>query len=155
MTKNEIVEAYYRENYNYLIKIARRRVGNYSLVLAEEAVQEAFTRSLKYFSTFNTGDVFDNWFKRILYNTINHLKTQEMNGGVTMTETQEEWVHQNDLTFSKEIVDLLNKASPRDISILNNYFFYGFKTREVAELMGISHDVVRDRIRTFREKIAR
>lgn len=153
MTKNEIVEAYYRENYTALVKIARRRVGNYSLVLAEEAVQEAFTRALKYFKTYKTTDSFENWFKRILYNTINQLKTQEKNGGVSTVESEEETSHQGNVAFTKSVIDLLNKASTRDQEILNNYFFYGFKTREISELMNISHDVVRDRIRTFREKV--
>lgn len=155
MTKNEIVEAYYRENYTVLIKIARRRVGNYSLVLAEEAVQEAFTRALKYFKTYNSDNLFNDWFKRILYNTINQLKTQEKNGGATTTEDTESISHQGDVAFTKEIVDLLNKCTERDVEILNNYFFYGFKTIEIAELMNISHDVVRDRIRTFRAKVKR
>lgn len=153
MTKNEIVETYYRENYTALIKIARRRVGNYSLVLAEEAVQEAFARALKYFKTYNHDNLFNDWFKRILYNTINQLKTQEKNGGATTTENEEETSNQGDVAFTKEIVDILNKSTPRDLEILNNYFFYGFKTREISELMNISHDVVRDRIRTFREKV--
>lgn len=153
MTKNEIVETYYRENYTALIKIARRRVGNYSLVLAEEAVQEAFARALKYFKTYNHDNLFNDWFKRILYNTINQLKTQEKNGGVTTTENEEGTSNQGDVAFTKEIVDILNKSTPRDLEILNNYFFYGFKTREISELMNISHDVVRDRIRTFREKV--
>ena len=151
--KNKNVEVYYRANYPYLIKIARRRVGNYSLALAEEAVQEAFCRSLKYYATYNPSDSFEHWFKKILYNTINQLKSDEMNGGVTYTEEHEEAQHHpSDVPFSKEIVDLLNKTSPRDLEILNNYFFLGFKSREISELMNISHDVVRDRIRTFRER---
>lgn len=153
MTKNEIVETYYRENYSNLIKIARRRVGNYSLVLAEEAVQEAFTRALKYFKTYNKKDLFDNWFKRILYNTINHLKTQEKNGGVTYIEIHDEYMENSNISFSKEIIDLLSQVGERDLSILNNYFFYGLKTREISELLNVSHDVVRDRIRTFRERL--
>jgi RNA polymerase sigma factor (sigma-70 family) len=152
MTKNEFVESFYRENYTVLVKIARRRVGNYSIVLAEEAVQEAFARAIKYFKTYRSASSFNDWFRRILYNTINQLKTQEMNGGVTMTESEEETTTQINIIFTKEVVDLLNQCSPRDMEILNNYFFYGFKTREISELMNVSHDVVRDRIRTFRER---
>ena len=152
MTKNEFVESFYRENYTVLVKIARRRVGNYSIVLAEEAVQEAFARAIKYFKTYRSASSFNDWFRRILYNTINRLKTQEMNGGVTMTESEEETTTQINIIFTKEVVDLLNQCSVRDMEILNNYFFYGFKTREISELMNISHDVVRDRIRTFRER---
>lgn len=153
MNKNEIIEVYYRENYNQLVKIARRRVGNYSLWLAEEAVQESFARAMKYFKAYNERDNFDSWFKRILYNRINDVKTQEKDRGVTTNESEEETSNQGDVAFTKEILDLLGKQEPRNLEILNMYFFYGFKSREVAELMQVSHDVVRDVVRTFRKRV--
>jgi len=153
MNKNEIIEAYYRENYNQLVKIARRRVGGYSLWLAEEAVQESFARAMKYFKAYNERDDFDRWFKRILYNRINDIKTQEKDRGVTTNESEEETSNQGDVAFTKEILDLLYKQEPRNLEILNMYFFYGFKSREVAELMTVSHDVVRDVVRTFRKRV--
>lgn len=153
MNKNAIIEAYYRENYTVLIKIARRRVGDYSLVLAEEAVQEAFSRVLKYYKTYKEADSFDSWFKRILYNCIHDIKRQEKDRGVTTKEEDEETTSQGDVAFTKEVLDLLGKQKPRDLEILNMYFFYGFKSREVAELSRVSHDVVRDVIRTFRKRV--
>lgn len=153
MNKNAIIEAYYRENYTVLIKIARRRVGDYSLVLAEEAVQEAFLRSLRYFKSYNEADSFDNWFKRILYNCIHNIKRQEQDRGVTMKEEDEESTSQGDTALTKEILDLFGKQKPRNLEILNMYFFYGFKSQEIANLTSVSHDVVRDVIRTFRQRV--
>lgn len=155
MTKNIVVETYYRENYDKLVKIARRRVGNYSIFLAEEAVQESFARALRYYKAYKEGESFDNWFKRILYNRINDVKTQEKDRGATYSENDEEQHHQGDVTFSKEIIDLLNSCSVRDKEILNMYFFYGFKSREIAELMSVGHDLVRNVIRLFRKQVVR
>lgn len=153
VSKNETIEAYYRENYTLLVKIARRRVGDYSLVLAEEAVQESFCRALKYYNTYKESDSFDNWFKRILYNRINDVKRQERDKGVTTTDADEEAIPTGDVAFTKEVLDFLNRQNPRNLEILNQYFFYGFKTREIAELTGVSHDVIRDVIRTFRQRV--
>lgn len=149
MTRNETVETYYRENYAKLVKTARRRVGNYSLPIAEEAVQEAFTRALKYYRSYKSTDSFHHWFNRILRNTINQIKTQEKDGGVTH-DSEEDVATTGDIISVKEIISVLQDTSPRDRQILTGYFFDGFKTREIAELTGISHDVVRDRIRYFR-----
>jgi len=154
MSKNVIIETYYRENYKRLVKIARSRVGDYSLPLAEEAVQEAFARACKYYRTYDRGVPFDGWFKKILYNAINQLKSQERDGGAVYNEDEAEaHVPQVTVAFTKEVIDLLNQSKERDLEILNMYFFYGFKTREVSEVMNISHDVVRDVIRTFRKKL--
>jgi RNA polymerase sigma factor (sigma-70 family) len=153
MNKNIIIEAYYRENYNLLIKIARRRVGDYSLVLAEEAVQETFSRVLRYYKTYNEADNFDSWFKRILYNCIHNIKRQEQDRGVTMKEEDEEATSQGDTILTKEILDLFGQQTPRNLEILNMYFFYGFKSQEIANLTSVSHDVVRDVVRTFRKRV--
>lgn len=154
MTKNETIETYYRENYNKLVKIARVRVGDYSLVLAEEAVQEAFCRSVKYYRTYDPSEPFDGWFRRILYNAINNLKRLEKDGGAVYNDDEAERVEPHiSVNFTKEVVDILNQSSVRDQNILNMYCFYGFKSREVGEMLNVSHDVVRDVIRRFREKL--
>jgi transposase len=44
-------------------------------------------------------------------------------------------------------------VSNRDQAILNHYFFYGMKSREIHEMLGVSHDVVRDVIRRFRSRL--
>lgn len=152
MTKNDLIESYYRGNYPLLIKIARRRVGDYNLYLAEEAVQEAFYRSLKYFRTYNATEDFGIWYKRILINTVNEIKWKERNAGVCDDEEREDLGFSGDVVFTKEILNLLGKQSKRNLDILNMYFFYQYKSREIAEYMNMSHDVVRDVIRTFRKK---
>jgi len=149
-----IVETHYRESYSKLVKIARGRVGDYSLPLAEEAVQEAFTRALKYLPAYNPRVPFDKWFMSILYNAINNIKRQEMDAGMVYEEEEEVNYHNaNDILFTKEISDALSRCSIRDQEILNAYFFYGFKSREVAEITGTNHSVVRDVVRTFRKKV--
>ena len=70
--RNSLITKHYIENYKRLVKRSMWRVPNKSLALAEECVQEAYARALKYYSTFNPKqDLFNNWFEGILRNAIN------------------------------------------------------------------------------------
>ena len=154
MTKNDIITSYYKDNYKHLINIARRRVGNYCLASAEDAVQEAFSRACRYFRTYNREESFDKWFKAILYNAINQIKNEERDKGVVNYEdVEEQTVAVKEPIYSQEVNEIIANASERDRHILNMYFFYGFKSREISELLSMSHDVVRDVIRRFRFKL--
>lgn len=144
---------YFKENYRHLINIARRRVGNYSLYAAEDAVQEAFARACKYQKSYNRKESFDKWFKGILHNCINQIKRDERNQGVSYEDVDEIAAEPEVTAFTKEISVLMNSLSDRDQNILNLYFFYSYKTREIHEMTNISHDVVRDVIRRFRIKV--
>lgn len=155
MNKNDVIEVYYRENYNKLIKVARNRVGNYSLYNAEDAVMEAFSRACKYISSYNRGENFDKWFKGILYNCINQIKKDERSKGVTTRDEVENLpaVQMEQVVFTKEVESVLNSMSMRDQEVLNMYFFYGYKSIEISKLTSVSHDSVRDIIRRFRAKL--
>lgn len=148
------LETYYRENYTTLIKIARSRVGGYSLSLAEDAVQEAFCRALRYQRTYK-GDNFDAWFKSILYNAVNQIKGQERDKGVVYRDEIESdvLVHQERIELPIEVGEAMHRSTDRDQEVLRMRFLFGFKTREIHELLNISHDVVRDIIRRFKERL--
>lgn len=154
MEKNEHLDEYFRTNYKKLIQFARRRVGNYSLASAEDAVQEAFTRACKYYRTYNRSEVFDAWFKSILSNCVNQIKRDERNMGVvTDDEVEDIGGPPHVIVFSKEVESAFKALTTRDQHIINNYFFYDLKSREISELLNVSHDVVRDVIRRFRVRV--
>ncbi len=155
MTKNETIETYYRENYKRLVNLARKRVGNYSLPNAEDAVMEAFSRACRYFRTYDKDKNFDDWFKGILHNCINQIKKDERDKGVVVRDDVEDipTTEQREVVFTKEVESVLASVSPRDQEVLNMYFFYGYKSIEISKLTSISHDSVRDIIRRFRIKL--
>lgn len=155
MPHKQFIEIYYRENYDKRVKFARKRIGNYNLALAEEAVQEAFFKALKYFPAYNKEEGFENWFGTILINCINDVKNAERDRGVSYNEDLDGEEFNDDFEITKEVVDLFAKEPGRNRAILNMYFFYDFKSREIAEVMQLSHDVVRDVIRAFRRRIRR
>jgi RNA polymerase sigma factor (sigma-70 family) len=154
LDKNNVLDTYYRENYDKLIKMARRRVPNYCLYAAEDAVQEAFTRATKYFRTYNRGENFDGWFKGILSNCINQIKKDERDRGVVSYDELPEIASEpRTIVFTKEVESMLKVLSKRDKDIVSMYIFHDFKSREISELLSVSHDVVRDVIRRFRQRV--
>lgn len=154
MSRNIVLEAYYRGNYDQLIKSARRRVGNYSLHCAEDAVQEAFLRACRYWRTYDTAEDIDKWFRKILRNCINQIKNESRNNGVVYRDDVEPVSSDNhEIVFTQEIESLMVHASQRDQEILNMRFFLGYKTIEISKVLQISHDVVRDVIRRFKIRV--
>lgn len=151
----QTLEKYYRENYNLLVKTARCRVGNYNLALAEDAVQEAFCRAIHYHRTYNKEENFDSWFRTILYNTINRMKGEERDRGIVYRDDLENIPHvvHDKVEIPLSVTELLSRVRGRDREILTMRFFFDFKTREIHELLNVSHDVVRDVIRRFKAKL--
>lgn len=155
MTKNEFIETYYRENSNKLIKFARKRVGNYCLYLAEEAVQEAFFKALKYYRAYDKEGDFDKWFGKILTNCINDIKNNERDRGVNHSKEIDD---QKDMSIepraiTKELSDLIATQKPQHIEILTMYFLQGFRTKEIAEYLSMSDDRVRYFVSSFRKRV--
>jgi RNA polymerase sigma factor (sigma-70 family) len=153
MNKNEQLTTYFKSHYKHLVNIARRRVGNYSLPSAEDAVQEAFWRACRYYNSYNHKEEFDKWFKRVLHNCINQIKRDERDQGVSYTDVEEVSIEPKLVVFPKEVESLFKGLSNRDKDIINMYFFLDFKSREISEMTKVSHDVVRDVIRRFRMRV--
>lgn len=151
--RNETLTTYFNDNYTRLVKIARRRVGGYSLANAEDAVQEAFARACQYYGSYKRSDNLDGWFNGILRNCINQIKRQEQTQGVCYTEVEDIAAEPATLVVSQNVIDTIDSLSDRDGKIVQMYFFDGYRTREIGELLQVNHDVVRDVIRRFRIKL--
>lgn len=151
--RNDKLTEYFKLNYSKLISVARRRVGNYSLHNAEDAVQEAFCRACLYYKSYNDKDDLNRWFRSILTNCINQIKKEERERGVSSSDVEEVAAEPVRFALSQNILDLIKSLSPRDQRIIVMYFTQGYRSREVHEILGVSHDVVRDVIRRFRIKL--
>lgn len=150
--RNNIVEAHYRENFDKLVKVAARRVPNNSLALAEEAVQESYTKACKYFRTFDPGQSsFATWHSKILRNCINQLRTLESAASfkefddeksVSANEVDRKW-----LTW---IVNHINKSDEEEYTILMMFYYHGFKSIEIAEFLNKKHTTIRQIIHRWK-----
>ncbi len=159
------MENHYRTNYNKLVKYMRYRVGNYSSGVADEVVQEAYVRALKYFKRYNPKRApFEKWFNSILNNVLNQVKNEERSRGVSyeMDAVEDYQLLPVELTvlpkekqsrFRIGLSETISLEKERDRVILGMFFFDGFRSREIAEFLVINHNTVRQVINRFREKL--
>src|SRR3546814_8875926 len=76
---NKVIDAYYRENYDSLVKRLSYRLGTREN--AEDTVQEAFTRAVKYYESCSVD--FDRWFKVLLANAVKDAQGDIRTAGLT------------------------------------------------------------------------
>jgi len=153
--EHELIEIHYRENYERLIKRTTWRVPHKSEALAEECVQEAYARAMKYWKTFNPKqDVFNKWFEGILRNAVNDCRAQEADRGVSMETTPEEEIplvpDKKERFMALHILKMMEPSEKR--TILSLFLLYGYTTREIAEYVGTKEGTVRQIIARWRKK---
>ena len=153
----EIIEYHYRKNYNKLVKSTTYRVIGKSTALAEEVVQEAYTRAVQYFPSFDENiKPFDAWFRTILNNTLRDHKSQEKGYAMNIDDILEEGIvpiiPEQDLI--NKVEELIAKQSEDNQEILTLWFKYGYKPREISEISSTSPVNIRKVISNFRKSIA-
>jgi RNA polymerase sigma factor (sigma-70 family) len=150
---NDIITEHYLTNYERLVKRSTNRVPNKSVALAEECVQEAYTRALKYFNTFNPKkDKFEKWFEGILRNAINDCRNVEKDRGVSKELADEDGVELIPSRKEKIGAIFILAKMKKDINhrVLSLFLLYGYKTKDIAEYTGVSHTSVRQIIHRWR-----
>lgn len=158
MNKIDIIQEYYLTNYNRLVKRMTSRVPDRSLALAEEVVQEAFTRAFKYFSTFDEKkNIFEVWFNKILRNSLNDCRQIEKEKGVTyqLDENLEELsvTKEEKSQYNRIIYYIYNTENNRDREILSLFFIHGYTSKDISIYIGITDNHIRQIILKHRNKI--
>lgn len=160
MKRNKLIEEHYKLHYNTLVKRYTRRVPNHSVALAEEVVQEAYARAVKYFATFEPKiNTFEKWFNAILRNSTNDCRTAESGNGATKEyDDQVEDVRASKSDYKNLHTMLLEiyriqETSVRDYNVLSMFFVYGFTSKDISVYMGMSHTNVRQVIFKFKGRI--
>ncbi len=146
-----VIEQHYQDNYDSLVKRFTRRAG--TMWDAEDVIQEAYYRALKYFSTFQEGMVFQHWFVRILANVLKDHYNSRIDGTVEFDEdlVEPEYSdyppHQLRRMFRKEIDDVPNKEHKE---ILRLYYIYGFKFKEISQIVDMGYKGIDTVIHRFK-----
>lgn len=127
---HEIVASHYKDNWDRLVK-RYYFLGDG----AEDVVQEAYERAIRYASSFN-GEDFDKWFNTILRNSMRDYRRAEM--GRPEEEEINEYHHigsecsgiENRLWG--EIFALIEEKSPSHAEVLNLYFGQGYSYKDIS-----------------------
>jgi len=152
----KLIEDYYRKNFKRLVNTVRGRAGSYHN--GEDVVQEAFTRALKYYKSYNPAMTpFDAWFSRILENSLrNHAKDRRAQGMVhdartdqLITTTPDSFLRM----FLKEITDDIALLSEGKQEVMNLSFFMGYTPMDISKIVNLNVGAVRTMLHRFREEL--
>jgi len=139
---DEIILRYHRP----ALIIARDRLPKHS-ALAEDAVQEAFIRTVRNRDSFDCRKSFAAWFYTILRNVCLDYCRKEMRREKQLQEIaqQEEPAANDSIAHRDMVAAILQTLAPTDREILIYRFIHGLTIREIAEQLGLSDEAVKKR----------
>jgi len=153
---NKQLERFYKTNYLTLIKrVSHRAGGPYN---AEDVVQEAFVRALKYWGAFEPDKKeLGAWFHTILNNALKDFKRQELMYGMCLEFDEElytgkEMAHVDQDVLAK-VAKLIEEKRDGTSDILSLYYLRGYKPREIAEILDINNKAIRMAVWRFKDEM--
>lgn len=147
------IEKHYQENFKKLVKRMSFRAG--TVQDGEDVVQEAYTRAIKYQTSFNGTD-FNRWFSTILNNALREHKNNEKGySQIDSDETNEETV---DCRFypakvMTEIMQMIDKRPEVQSEILKLYFQQEYTARDISLILPYSYAQIHQTIQRFRNEL--
>lgn len=131
-----VVEEYYRDKYEELVKRYTRRSGG--VQNAEDIVQEAFARCLTYLPAYDGKSPFENWFSRILQNCFKEYMNVERNYGMNTTKEDVDVPCPISLENKRLVHDVKKyieeKVAEDEREILNLYYIRGYSLKDVKKI---------------------
>jgi len=152
----EFIGEYYEANRERLVKTLLRRAG--SPENAEDIVQEAFLRALKYYESAGPrADKIDEWFGTLCNNALIDLKKAERICGAAIdidecepTPFEVDFTDERTATRIKWEIDK-RKGTERDVLYL--YFIKEHSPSDIQCVLGIGVNSVKWYVRKFKEEM--
>lgn len=148
------IENHYKENRSKLVKKLTFRAGTEEA--AEDIVQEAYYRALRYQASFNRGENFNKWFSTILNNCLKEYKNVE--NGHSASEFEEEEAEGISCTsypnhVIRDIFTLINTKSAVQKEVLFLYFKYEYPAIDISRITNYSYANCHQIIQRFRNEL--
>jgi RNA polymerase sigma factor (sigma-70 family) len=151
----QTIEEHYVLNRGKHVKRMYFRTG--SSAAAEDIVQMAYERMLKYANTYN-GDLIDKWFNTILNNSLRDYQNEEK--GYTHREEEDEEFAENPSCphypehVLREIKELIATKSTVQQEVLGLYFEYEYAPVDIAAITNNSYAMSHKMIQRFKEELS-
>lgn len=153
---NEVIEQYHIKHYYLLVKRIKYRTGNEAD--AEDIVQEAFSRALKYQTTFHDDMEFRHWFGRILSNVLKDYIHDKFVNGVD-AEFDEE--HEDLIIDKRHIADIMNgigddidnMEDPHHREVVTLYLVLGFPIRDIVKITNMKYKSIDTIVHRFKKRM--
>lgn len=152
---NETIKAHYEQNFNTLVKRFTFRAG--TVWDAEDAVQDAYERAIRYFNSFDPDkSSFGAWFARILSNALKDQYAKTM--GRNEVEFEEDHVDgvpcdRYESKIVAEIAKLIENRRPHVSEILTLFFIKGYGAKDISRIVETNHIAVNQIIFRFRREL--
>jgi RNA polymerase sigma factor (sigma-70 family) len=147
-----LIEEHYHKNRRLLVKRMSFRAGD----SAEDIVQEAYARALRYYGSFKQDKLFDAWFRLILNNAFKeHMNNEKGFAAVEFEEDNQEGVVCNQFSARvvAEIYDLIATKSVVQIEVLTYHLQQGYTAKEVSEITEFSYAACHQIILRFKQEL--
>lgn len=153
-----MIEQFYKDNYQLLVKrIKARRMQEAD---AEDVVQEAFVRALKYQDSFDPGrQEIGAWFNTILNNSFKDYRHANFTGDYSFTE-EEHMTEADDATDNWLDKDVINKirAEVQELKkphrdIVELVMLNGFKYKEASQILDERIDNIKKVLYRFKQTL--
>ena len=113
---------------------------------AEDCVQEAFLKVIRYKDTFNNVGSLEGWIKRIVINTAidsyRRRKTQKVTYDTDLVDRYDHAEDEDDPYMegipNQLVIDAIESLSPSYQKVAKMYLLDGYKHHEIAEVLKIS-----------------
>lgn len=146
------IEDHFRKQRNNYVKKITRRSGTPEA--AEDIVQEAYTRALKYSHSFIQGDL-DKWMSTIIGNTLRDYMNAER--GYTPVEPKEDDELAPEVLYPrrvmKEVYDRIELMSKDQQEVLNYFFRQEYTAKEISEITFFTQNKCDKIIQKFRKEL--
>lgn len=151
----ELIEAFYRKNREKYVKKYANRAG--SKEAAEDIVQEAFFRAIKFFNSYNPALPFEGWFNRIISNTLRAYKNMEK-GYSNHDEFDEEDFEGTPCRMMnqrlyEQVKEEISHYDEEYYEILSLYFEYQYQPRDICKIVDMKYKTVETIIQRFKRLI--
>lgn len=148
------LEVFYRENFDRFVKRFTRRAGTKEA--AEDVVQEAFERALRYFDSYDHERSLDGWFNRILNNSLREYKNREKgNSHVEFDEEEADGTRcqQYAQQLWKQIRDEMDTYEDAHKEVLYLYFLHGYKPKDISRVVELKYRNIETILQRFKTDI--
>lgn len=152
----EFLEKYYRENRDTLLKKIKNRAG--TPWNAEDIVQEAFLRAIKYWPSFDP-DIgrIEAWFGIILNNTLkDYMKSDRLLGMAYEIDEDKLEPVENDwdaITKDKDIDALTSHHNGLRKHVITLALKYGYSTKDIAIVTEANKHTISQYLWEFKQEL--
>lgn len=149
-----MIEQHYRDNYRKLVKRMTYRAG--TEWDAEDIVQDAYERAVRYQKSYDGKQPLDNWMNTILNNALREYKNNEK--GFSTTSFEEDEVEGTSCThfpdrIVHEINELIQTKSTTQIEVLTLWFNQEYKAVDISRITDLSYSTAHQIIQRFRNEL--